>query len=369
MAFTFRTSPNGALQPWHHVVHLGLALRVSLDWAFVCEASSPVPEAPLTGSPRFLQHRGAASRDSSRIFNNPRIPDAGRYPQDIACSPYAQWPNIDNGVTCGRCTALVSTRGYGGRCSKYCESFGHACVAAAEEVDETCGVRYTSSCDERIAGTSDMLCTCASAPSTPVPDSGSYPEQYACADFPDWPSIDRGVTCGGCTALVRARKYSGRCDKYCESFGHVCVAAAEEVDETCEVKYTISCDTEIVDTSDMLCTCTAAPSTPVTTPGSYPAAPVPKPGPSAEQSDCADFADWPLKNVMRTCGGCTALVWMQDYEGSCGRYCKGFGHKCLMATEEEDNSCVANGGISCYPKTYDDWPRTDMLCTCTYDAP
>ena len=36
-------------------------------------------------------------------------------------------------------------------------------------------------------------------------------------------------------ALVLAEKYGGRCDQYCESFGQVCIMAAEEQEENCEV--------------------------------------------------------------------------------------------------------------------------------------
>jgi len=76
-----------------------------------------------------------------------------------------------------------------------------------------------------------------------------------CAPFSEWPNVDGGVTCGGCMALVLTSPYSGSCDSYCQSFGHVCLAAAEEVVETCDVEYSVACDTPITGTSDMLCTC------------------------------------------------------------------------------------------------------------------
>ncbi|CAJ1354120.1 unnamed protein product [Effrenium voratum] len=75
----------------------------------------------------------------------------------------------------------------------------------------------------------------------------------SCAAFGEWPQLD-GVSCGGCQALVETATYN-RCDEYCESFGHRCVAAAEELDETCQVKETFGCDEAILGTSDMLCTC------------------------------------------------------------------------------------------------------------------
>jgi len=195
------------------------------------------------------------------------------------CSEFSQWPNVDNGVTCGDCTALVLTDPYGGRCDRYCESFGHVCVAAAEERAENCEVKHSVPCSFPLTFTSDMLCKCskprgqcgAPAPSpaaqapTPAPASGSPAPAPApappvaggacCKPFSDWPNVDGGVTCGGCTALVKAQPYGGRCDRYCESFGQVCVAAAEETNENCEVSYSSPCDVPITGTSDILCTC------------------------------------------------------------------------------------------------------------------
>jgi len=123
------------------------------------------------------------------------------------------------------------------------------CTAAAEEVDEDCEVKQVKQCNEAIEGTSDMLCTCERPPVPPNP---------TCAPFGQWPSVDNAVTCANCTALVEAYPFGGKCDSYCRSFGHVCVAAAEEVLDTCAVDYTASCDEEIQGTSDMLCTCRAS---------------------------------------------------------------------------------------------------------------
>lgn len=85
------------------------------------------------------------------------------------CASFSLWPNVDRHVTCGGCTALVLTGPHGGRCDKYCASFGHVCKAAAEEVNENCQVKYSVGCNEAIQGTSDMLCTCESRNLSPVP--------------------------------------------------------------------------------------------------------------------------------------------------------------------------------------------------------
>jgi len=97
--------------------------------------------------------------------------------------------------------------------------------------------------------------TCAGAPAVPAPSPPPPASGASCTPFSRWPSVDGGVMCGGCQALVLTAPFGNRCDRYCESFGHVCVAAAEEVNENCEVKYSARCDQKIVGTSDMLCTC------------------------------------------------------------------------------------------------------------------
>jgi hypothetical protein len=76
------------------------------------------------------------------------------------CAPYQLWPSVDNGVTCGtQCYALVLTQPHR-TCNEYCQSFGHVCGIAAEEVDETCMVLQRHTCDYAFTETSDMLCQC-----------------------------------------------------------------------------------------------------------------------------------------------------------------------------------------------------------------
>jgi len=101
------------------------------------------------------------------------------------CRPFNSWPSVDRGVTCGGCKALVLTRPYGGRCDYYCQSFGHVCVAAAEELDESCVTLERGSCDQPIRGTSDMLCTCRLPSAKP-----------SCAEAPA-PAPPAGMPTGG----------------------------------------------------------------------------------------------------------------------------------------------------------------------------
>merc|ERR1712203_793394 len=87
------------------------------------------------------------------------------------CSGFTQWPSVKS--RCNRCTALVLTGPYAGRCDTYCQSFGHRCVGAAEEQSDDCAVKYSVSCSQPISGTSDMLCACESAPSNSGNSQGS----------------------------------------------------------------------------------------------------------------------------------------------------------------------------------------------------
>lgn len=114
--------------------------------------------------------------------------------EESDCAPFTSWPDIDGGITCTDCTALVLSKPYDGRCDKYCASFGHVCVAAAEEKDESCEVLESKRCDEEIKGTSDMLCTCEYGDTAPPPSPA--PAESAC--FGELPALaaDQGKEVG-----------------------------------------------------------------------------------------------------------------------------------------------------------------------------
>mmetsp|Transcript_7918 Transcript_7918/g.18216 ORF Transcript_7918/g.18216 Transcript_7918/m.18216 type:complete len:606 (+) Transcript_7918:86-1903(+) len=291
------------------MVRLGSALSLALTLvapvhsadAAKAGADCPAPPVPLTQGAAYLQTRQLVQRKpvSSQMLSLGEEEDED-HTDASCCHPLGQWPSVDNGVTCGPCRALVLTWPYGGRCDRYCASFGHECVAAAEERAEGCDVKSEHACDEPITGTSDMLCTCrlpnspgscaglapAPAPKPIQPPAPAPAKPACCAPFGKWPSVDRDVTCGDCRALVLTAPYGGRCDHYCKSFGHVCVAAEEESDEGCDVKSKHACDEEIRDTSDMLCTCRlpdAAPMCAAPEPAPVPT-PQPLPGPSPAPS-------------------------------------------------------------------------------------
>jgi len=229
--------------------------------------------------------------------------------KNIECAAYSQWPSIENWV-CGSCVALVPTENFGGICNRYCESFGHTCVWAAEEVDDDCAALSRYGCDEAIQTTRDMLCQCR----------GSLPTAPSCAAYSSWPAI-REAVCGDCTALALVQDFGGTCSEYCESFGHTCVRAAADYDDDCIRDEPEECD-ERTSSSDTLCTCELN------------GAAVPAP-------DCAPYTDWP-KILEFTCGSCEAIVPSfavvngQSFK-SCSQYCRLFDHVCERAIDE--NSC------------------------------
>jgi len=118
------------------------ACRSTGDSSETCHA------APLSAAPAMLQRK-------TQLQQRANVTAGG-----ACCKSFAEWPEVDSGVTCDSCTALVHTAPYGGRCDRYCESFGHVCVSAAEEVADNCDVKFVGSCSAPIEHTSDMLCRC-----------------------------------------------------------------------------------------------------------------------------------------------------------------------------------------------------------------
>jgi len=242
------------------------------------------------------------------------------FPQrGVQCASYSLWPAI-NGRVCGDCLALVPTQPWGGRCSQFCGSFGHECVFAAEEVDESCIGQSRYGCDEPILFTSDMLCQCREREGTNRP---------ACAPYSSWPSIQAGV-CGDCMASVDARRFDNICENYCASFGHECASAGlQNFNEICDVRFSVSCGVQVVPLfdDDILCECRL---------GS---------GPVTAQPLCAEYAAWPQIHSF-VCGDCDALVPVNEpYQGrvfrTCSEFCQSFGHECSRAARDSFPFCGA----------------------------
>ena len=87
------------------------------------------------------------------------------------------WPDIDKGVICGDCYALIKIKSYA-TCRTYCKSIGLECINAFEEVEENCDIKSHHNCDtdfstEPYPKTSDALCEC-SANRKRIVGGGSY---------------------------------------------------------------------------------------------------------------------------------------------------------------------------------------------------
>lgn len=145
----------------------------------------------------------------------------------------------------------------GTTCDAYCESFGHVCKHAGESCDE----EQSYSCDHTFEEDSDALCGCLKG----AADATKAPDAPMCEPYSKWPDIS-DHTCTSCTAMVLTEPYEGKCEAYCQSFGHECARAAHpEPDAKCLVKKAYACDDTIPDTSVMMCTCQSVKTTAPTT--------------------------------------------------------------------------------------------------------
>jgi len=232
---------------------------------------------------------------------------------NVQCADYSQWPRIDRSL-CGECLALIPTEPWHGKCSYFCRSFGHECVFAAEEVDETCIGQSRYGCDEAIEHTSDMLCQCKG--------KGKPVDSRACAAYSRWPTIVNRV-CGDCTAVVDARRFNNVCEDYCASFGHECAGATDAFDKCVKRPYDSRCSEQVSTLYDNTIQCECRLRSPQTT---------------VEQF-CAEYPIWP-RIMENPCGDCEAIVAANEpYQGkvfrSCSEYCQSFNHECFRASRAE----------------------------------
>ena len=74
------------------------------------------------------------------------------------------WPDIDKGVICGDCYALIKIKSYD-TCRTYCGSIGLECLNAYEEINENCDIKSHHHCGTKFwtgdINTSDALCQCS----------------------------------------------------------------------------------------------------------------------------------------------------------------------------------------------------------------
>jgi len=167
------------------------------------------------------------------------------------------------------CKVLAETGGQS--CSDYCRKSGRACTGAWEEVNDDCEVLYAWSCDQPLAGTSDLLCECdvpGDAQGDVHGDAQGGGESKMCSGMP---GVKRSCSANGCKVLAETGGQS--CSDYCRKSGRACTGAWEEVNDDCEVLYAWSCDQPLAGTSDLLCECDVESSGSVPTPTPGPTAP------------------------------------------------------------------------------------------------
>jgi len=226
---------------------------------------------------------------------------------NVQCEDFSHWTSIDSQV-CGNCFALVPSAPFEGYCSRYCESFGHTCVYAAEEGSDTCAVLGRYECNERIRDTSDMLCQCSGTPPS---------RPGVCAAYSQWPSL-RDDVCGNCTAKVVA----SNCSAYCSSFNHQCSRAYSGTE--CDTATPINCTTSA---TNLFCSCELVAGAPVL------------------QDRCAAYSKWPVLEE-DVCGDCRAVVPANNprvaASTTCTDFCASFGHICVASfrtNAARDSSC------------------------------
>mmetsp|Transcript_20861 Transcript_20861/g.71925 ORF Transcript_20861/g.71925 Transcript_20861/m.71925 type:complete len:502 (+) Transcript_20861:79-1584(+) len=188
-------------------------------------------------------------------------------------------PDIKRKCSSNSCKVLAENMKHFS-CSEFCHRSGRRCIRAWEEVSDDCEVRETLSCDQTYGDTSDLLCECSpevvgvfesAAAGGAHSMSTSSGCKKSCTDMPD---VEQKCSPSGCKVLVTNMKDSS-CSSYCARTGRACVAAFEEVDETCGVKEVRICDQTYDDTSDLICECAPSEADPAQVGGSSTSASTP----------------------------------------------------------------------------------------------
>mmetsp|Transcript_38294 Transcript_38294/g.96086 ORF Transcript_38294/g.96086 Transcript_38294/m.96086 type:complete len:331 (+) Transcript_38294:772-1764(+) len=152
---------------------------------------------------------------------------------------------IDVEKDCGHhgCLVLASEmRGFS--CDEYCHRSGRTCLAAWEEVDETCDSMLSLRCDETYGTTSDLLCRCSSeVVGLDLQSHGSDVWELVWSDEFDGVEVDRSkwgfVEGGGGFGNSELQHYTDRAENarvhdgilsitaQCEKYGHESFTSAK----------------------------------------------------------------------------------------------------------------------------------------------
>jgi len=168
----------------------------------------------------------------------------GKGPGDVASGAGCHGM-IDVEKDCGHhgCLVLASEmRGFS--CDEYCHRSGRTCLAAWEEVDETCDSMLSLRCDETYGTTSDLLCRCSSeVVGLDLQSHGSDVWELVWSDEFDGVEVDRSkwgfVEGGGGFGNSELQHYTDRAENarvhdgilsitaQCEKYGHESFTSAK----------------------------------------------------------------------------------------------------------------------------------------------
>lgn len=183
--------------------------------------------------PPVLLQRGTAKRGrwmspALRVAVNvyERVDGVGAWGGWCTCPDGRRYSVGDRNDGCSRGRAsLACVGGEPGECMREADP-------AREGMEARCAAPAAGSSEEVLAPTWEHA---SEGVGNVYENDSNAASAWRCLVPASWPDVVDGVTCEACAALVKTAPYGGRRDRYCESFGQVCTAAAEEVANTCEV--------------------------------------------------------------------------------------------------------------------------------------
>jgi hypothetical protein len=266
-------------------------------------------------------------------------------------------------------------------CDAFCSQTGEVCISASSTPAENCvlsnglpcqlpedfatQLNYVCGSDIERPEVVEQMATASCAHMMFYRDPVSRPRTFC---PPQTLESDEDDTCTVLAYMYSvADTHEGRtCDAYCNSFpGMKCVAAAEEVNNDCNVRQTLACDEPYTSsTSDLLCSCAIDESkmNAAVTAANTPIAPA-----------CENLMLSPSKDtakVERVCesypdqNACSVVGYVRDLPArSCDEFCASYhGMQCITAAVNKWSTCEEDYAIECSEAT----SSNDMLCTCGF---
>jgi len=133
---------------WAGLLALGVAASIDVSFRADEDANQTCSSPGATCGNVLLQH----TQRGMDVVTRQRL-------SEVSCDE-STWPNKDHGLVCGECKVLVNRfNSHYGTCTGYCSAVGRECVAAWEEENDNCVVKYAMTCDQTIAS-SDAICEC-----------------------------------------------------------------------------------------------------------------------------------------------------------------------------------------------------------------